>query len=91
MQAGYMYHSKRELNSIGNNENLRVAYSYELKGHEQMIEDLSFNPNDKDIICSVSDDKNIIFWDLRVSTTKNYDIPGLHSDDINCVDWNTLN
>lgn len=65
---------------LGNNENLRVAYSYELKGHEQMIEDLSFNPNDKDIICSVSDDKNIIFWDLRVSTTKNYDIPVIHTN-----------
>lgn len=39
-----------------------------------MIEDLSFSPRDKDVLVSVSDDKNIIFWDLRVSTSKNYNI-----------------
>lgn len=55
-----MYNSKRELNSIGNNENIKVSFNYALEGHEDMIEDLSFNPTDKDVLVSVSDDKTLL-------------------------------
>ncbi|KRX07074.1 WD40-repeat-containing domain [Pseudocohnilembus persalinus] len=91
MQPSYMYQSKRELNSIGSNEQLKIPFNIELKGHKDMIEDLSFSPIDKDQLVSVSDDKQIIYWDLRASHSPIYQIGNLHSDDINCVDWNIQN
>ena len=59
--------NKRELNSIGMRDNLKVSYISELKGHDQMIEDISFHPKYRDVLMSVGDDKKIIGWDLRVN------------------------
>jgi len=39
-----------------------------LQGHTDCVEDLSFNPTDKDVLVSVSDDKTVLGWDLRINT-----------------------
>ena len=43
-----------------------------MKEHEKNIEDISFNPKDRDILVSVGDDKKIVGWDLRVGTNKTF-------------------
>jgi len=35
-----------------------------------MIEDISFNPKDSDLLVSVGDDRKILIWDLRINTSK---------------------
>ncbi len=37
-----------------------------------MIEDITFNPVDRDVLVSVGDDKLIIGWDLRINTSKTF-------------------
>lgn len=51
-----IFSTKKELNSLGNQGNMTISYSYELKGHTKQVEDISFNPRDRDQLISVSDD-----------------------------------
>lgn len=67
MSSNYLFSNKRELNSIGNIDNIKVSYVNCLKGHNNAIEDISFHPRDRDILISVGDDRKIIGWDLRSS------------------------
>ncbi|EGR27180.1 WD repeat protein [Ichthyophthirius multifiliis] len=84
--------NKRELNHIGNqNEQFKLKNNITLLGHTEMIEDISFSPNKKDVLVSVGDDKKLLLWDLRVSHEKQQEVNDLHNDDINCVDWSIPN
>lgn len=46
----------------------------ELIGHSQGIEDIAFNPKDRDILVSVGNDKTIFAWDLRHANYKAYSV-----------------
>ena len=65
MMSATIFSSRRELNQIGNTDNMRISYSNGLIGHKKQIEDLSFSPRDKDLLVSVGNDMKIILWDLR--------------------------
>jgi histone-binding protein RBBP4 len=55
------------------------------------VEDICFAPDSKDVLCSVSVDKQLIFWDLRIGTSPIIKLKDVHKSDINTVDWSTLN
>tara|TARA_B110000285_G_scaffold76389_1_gene87960 strand:- start:604 stop:846 length:243 start_codon:yes stop_codon:yes gene_type:complete len=55
------------------------------------VEDICFQPNSDDVLCSVSVDRQVIFWDLRVGHSPVVRLKEVHKSDINTVDWNTLN
>ena len=49
--------NKKELSSIGNEDNIKINYNIELKdGHTSTIEDLVFNRKNSNILVSVGDD-----------------------------------
>lgn len=92
LSTHYILGGKRELNFLSNSEqNIRLSYREILEGHKQSVEDLTFSPKDRDILVSVGCDKRIIGWDLRIEGNKQaFEMQDVHLDDINCVDWNTL-
>lgn len=92
LSTHYILGGKRELNFLSNSEqNIRLSYREALEGHKQTVEDLSFSPNDRDILVSVGCDRKIIGWDLRIENNKHaFELEEFHLDDINCVDWNVL-
>ena len=48
-------------------------------------------PDSKDVLCSVSVDRQLIFWDLRIGTSPVIRLKDVHKSDINTVDWSALN
>ena len=73
--------SKAELETHPN-----VWSRLEFKGHTDTIEDVVFNPHSAHELCSVGDDRNMLFWDAR--TNKEAGAAKLaHSDDIHAVGW----
>ena len=82
--------NKRELNAINHSNdcsNLKIQAKYELKGHTDCVEDLSFHSKNKEILCSVSSDKSMIVWDIRTPEKVAYKIDELHKEDTHTVDW----
>ena len=63
----------------------------ELRGHTENVEDICFHPNSENELCSSSQDQTILFWDTRSGSKPTLKIDEIHSDDINCVDWNPHN
>lgn len=53
-----------------------AKYSTELKGHTAAIEKMAFNPVKDAILCSVSSDGNVKFWDVRTKVVIN-EVKGL--------------
>ena len=61
--------------SISNNSNGKVTTNENdvkgpmlnaqctFKGHTDTVEDVAFHPTDANILCSVSDDTRLLFWD----------------------------
>jgi len=62
-----------------------------LVGHTENVEDLWFNPNNSNELCSSSQDKTVLFWDTRSGTKPTLKIENIHTDDINWIDWNKFN
>eukprot|EP00741_Cyanophora_paradoxa_P015340 tig00000194_g14808.t1 len=70
-----------------------------LRGHEATVEDCKFKPPGPDPgdgsrasgsdteLCSVGDDRKLIFWDLRASSRAAVSVKGAHEEDIHTVDW----
>lgn len=86
----HMLMNKRELNAINHSNdfsNLRIQARVELKGHSDCVEDISFHSKNKDILCSVGDDKRLIGWDVRADEKIVFKVENLHVDDIHTVDW----
>ena len=42
-------------------------------------------PDSKDVLCSVSVDRQLIFWDLRIGTSPVIRLKDVHKSDINTV------
>ena len=58
----------------------------EFQGHSDTVEDVAFNPHSTNELCSVGDDRNMLFWDAR--TKKAAGAAKLaHLDDIHAVGW----
>ena len=82
--------NKRELNAINHSNdfsNLKIQAKYELKGHTDCVEDLSFHSKNKEILCSVGSDKRLIGWDIRTPEKIIFKIDELHKEDTHTVDW----
>jgi len=62
---------------------------HENGGHESSVEDVKFNPKDENVLCSVGDDRMLIFWDQRSPNAPTSVVREVHSDDVHCVDWNS--
>eukprot|EP00245_Coleochaete_scutata_P007090 TRINITY_DN2212_c0_g2_i3.p1 TRINITY_DN2212_c0_g2~~TRINITY_DN2212_c0_g2_i3.p1 ORF type:complete len:814 (-),score=235.64 TRINITY_DN2212_c0_g2_i3:767-3106(-) len=57
-------------------------------GHTATVEDVCFNPSSVDELCSVGDDKALLIWDARTSTSAPVlQMLQAHDDDVHCVDW----
>lgn len=60
-----------------------------LKAHTKSVEDLVFQPNSSDVLCSVGVDRQVIFWDLRTGNKPTLILQEVHKSDINTIDWST--
>mmetsp|Transcript_32664 Transcript_32664/g.45343 ORF Transcript_32664/g.45343 Transcript_32664/m.45343 type:complete len:628 (+) Transcript_32664:100-1983(+) len=56
-------------------------------GHKNTIEDVKFNPASEFELCSVGDDKALLFWDSRAGSDPVMKVLKAHSGDLHCVDW----
>eukprot|EP00976_Prorocentrum_cordatum_P034924 710099-Prorocentrum_minimum.AAC.1 len=41
---------------------------FKFQGHKDTVEDVAFNPFTEMELCSVGDDKTLLFWDSRAGT-----------------------
>ena len=53
-----------------------MKYSTDLKGHTAGIEKVAFNPVKDSVLCSVSSDGNVKFWDVKTKEVIN-EVKGL--------------
>ena len=89
--------------SISNNSNGKVTTNENdvkgpmlnaqctFKGHTDTVEDVAFHPTDANILCSVSDDTRLLFWDARCDHGKPVNAVKASEVDVHVVDWNALN
>lgn len=85
--APYLNEPKPDKNKL-----VRQPNDFFLCGHSDSVEDLCFKPGSADILCSVGIDRQLLIWDLRVSTSEpKMSLKDLHSSDINTVDWSPCN
>jgi len=56
---------------VWNPEKPEVRYSIQLKGHNQVVEQLCWNPTNIDHLVSASLDKTVRFWDYRGTFARN--------------------
>ena len=68
-----------------------VKATFELKGHTKNVEDICFHPENTNELCSSSQDQTILLYDTRAGNSATTKIDDIHSDDINCIDWNPHN
>lgn len=55
-------------------------------GHTDIVEDVSFNSHDRNIVVSVGRDSAMMLWDARTSTRPTSTVRKAHTGDINCCD-----
>lgn len=73
----YKTYPRLELISLRwNPDRANVKYSTELKGHTAAIEKVAFNPVKDAVLCSVSSDGNVKFWDVKTKEVIN-EVKGL--------------
>ena len=72
-------------------EGVRLNAQCTFKGHTDTVEDVAFHPTDSNILCSVSDDTRLLFWDSRCDHGKPVNAVKASEVDVHVVDWNTLN
>ena len=67
LSSNIMLLNKRELNGMNGSEcsNIKINPRNEFRGHTDTIEEVCFHPKNKDILCSVGDDKKFIMTDIR--------------------------
>jgi histone-binding protein RBBP4 len=53
------------------------------------VEDVCFNPQDANQVCSVGDDRNVFLWDTRTKKTSGF-VKDAHGDDVHCVAWSAF-
>ncbi|CAI2367505.1 unnamed protein product [Moneuplotes crassus] len=75
----------RESNNLSSET---VHADIELRGHTENVEDICFHPVSETQLCSSSQDQTIMLWDTKSGCSPVMKIDEIHSDDINCVDWN---
>lgn len=61
---------------VWNPDRANVKYSTELKGHTAPIEKVAFSPVKDAVLCSVSSDGNVKFWDVKTKEVIN-EVKGL--------------
>lgn len=59
-------------------------------GHTDTVDDVTFNPCSVDELCSVGDDRQLLFWDARTATTSVGKVAAAHKRDVLCVSWSPL-
>mmetsp|Transcript_10242 Transcript_10242/g.19377 ORF Transcript_10242/g.19377 Transcript_10242/m.19377 type:complete len:567 (+) Transcript_10242:151-1851(+) len=57
------------------------------EGHKATVEDVKFNPQSDFELCSVGDDKSLLFWDSREGSSPVLKVLKAHNKDVHCVDW----
>ena len=72
-------------------EGVRLNAQCTFKGHTDTVEDVAFHPTDSNILCSVSDDTRLLFWDSRCDHGKPVNAVKASEVDVHVVDWNALN
>eukprot|EP01083_Nonionella_stella_P051576 136958_1 len=58
-----------------------------LTGHTETVEDVSFSPQNENILCSGGDDRSLIIWDARDAKPDKIVMKDLHGHDINALSW----
>ncbi|KAI8467538.1 MAG: WD40-repeat-containing domain protein [Monoraphidium minutum] len=63
-----------------------------LKGHKATVEDVVFASGSGELLVSVGDDKQVLFWDTRAGAAPVMRVEAAHgpTHDVHCVDWNRL-
>lgn len=56
-------------------------------GHTEVVEDVSFNRVDRNIIATVGRDSQMLIWDTRCATMPVSSVKRAHNGDINCCDF----
>eukprot|EP00854_Cymbomonas_tetramitiformis_P028913 gene28913-35921_t len=56
-------------------------------GHKDTVEDVQFHPSQPEELCSVGDDRALLFWDGRAGLKPVLQVANAHSADVHCVDW----
>ena len=57
-------------------------------GHDKSVEDVAFNPNSAELLCSVGDDSALCFWDARAGPAPVQKVAQAHgNEDIHTCDW----
>ena len=66
-----------------------LSHTHALIGHTSVVEDVQFQPGNKNILASGGDDKACRVWDLRSGAHETNTV--LFADDVNAISWNPLN
>ena len=83
--------SSSSIDYDGKIEGTRLSAHCTFRGHTDTVEDVAFHPEDSNIICSVSDDTMLLFWDSRCDHSRPVSGVKASDMDVHVVDWNPLN
>jgi histone-binding protein RBBP4 len=67
-----------------------LAARYHLSGHEDVIEDVCWQPGSAEQLASVGDDQKLLLWDLRTNKPSHVVNKAHGATDLHCVDWCAL-
>jgi len=73
--------------SEGNKKAPKLEPRFKFQGHKDTIEDVKINPFSEFELCSVGDDKTLLFWDSRTGSAPVLKVLKAHNNDVHCCDW----
>ena len=68
----------------------KLAPRMKFTGHTDTVDDVTFHPTSVDQLCSVGDDRQLLFWDARTAGTPAGKVANAHKRDVLCVSWSPL-
>lgn len=72
--------------------NSELAALQKYQGHVGIVEDVAWHPQDPNMFGSVGDDKMLILWDSRKSSTESITMQvEAHEAEVNCLSFNPFN